>query len=104
MLKFYPRCQNLEEKLIKIPSIPFSRHIFSLQDNAVIVTVKGSLPIPLASHIDRRGYTHGFTSWNDNSSKNPYDWLKPNWRFARPTRVVLLAEVEANFESMAWRG
>ena len=43
-------------------------------------------------------------NWNDNSSKNRYDWLKPNWRFARPTRVVLLAEVEANFESMAWRG
>ena len=57
MLKFYPRCQNLEENLIKILSIPFSRHIFSLQDNVVIVTVKGSLPIPLASHIDRRGYS-----------------------------------------------
>ena len=57
MLKFYPRCQNLEENLIKIPSIPFSRHIFSLLENVVIVTMKSSLPIPLASHIDRRGYS-----------------------------------------------
>ena len=57
MLEFYSRCQNLEENLIKMPSISFSRHIFSLLDNVVIVTMKGSLPIPLASHIDRRGYS-----------------------------------------------
>ena len=57
MLKFYPRCQNLEENLIKIPSIPFSRHIFSLLESVVRVTMKGSIPIPLASHIDRRGYS-----------------------------------------------
>ena len=62
MLKFYPRCQNLEENLIKIPSIPFSRHIFSLQDNVDIVTAKGSLPISFASHIDRRGYSR-FTAF-----------------------------------------
>ena len=62
MLKFYSRCQNLEENLIKIPSISFSRHIFSLLDNVVIVTMKGSLPILLASHIDRRGYSR-FTLW-----------------------------------------
>ena len=57
MLEFYSRCQNLEEKLIKIPSTSFSRHTFSLPDNVVIVTMKGSLPILLASHIDRRGYS-----------------------------------------------
>ena len=57
MLEFYSRCQNLEENLIKIPSIPFSRHIFSLLESVVIVTMKGLLPIPLASHIDRNGYS-----------------------------------------------
>ena len=57
MLEFYSRCQNLEENLIKIPSIFFPRHIFFLLDNVVIVTMKGSLPILLASHIDRRGYS-----------------------------------------------
>ena len=57
MLEFYSRCQNLQENLIKIPSIPFSRHIFSLLERVVMVTMKGWLPIPLASHIDRRGYS-----------------------------------------------